>query len=56
MKLESLLSRLEQIKTAEENGQFFDLSEGYVEKLIIQALLDYLGNAKIEEAVNEIPF
>jgi hypothetical protein len=56
MKLDSLLARLNQIKAAEENGEFGDFEPDHVSKVIIQALIEYLNNPKIEEAINEISF
>lgn len=56
MKLESLLNQLEQIRVEYEGHDFEEYSEGYRGKVIIQKLLDYIGNPKIEEKINEIPF
>lgn len=52
MKLEFVMKQLESIRlNAEEN----ELSE-LIKIQIIGCLVDYIGNEKIREAVNEIPF
>lgn len=56
MKLSSLVNQLEQIRLRANNGEFQEFSEGYAGKVVLQLLLDYIGNPKIEEKVNEIPF
>lgn len=56
MKLESVIARLEQIRISVENNEYEDFSEGYVYMLIIQVLLDFIGNLKVEGKVNEIAF
>lgn len=56
MKLENLLAQLEQIRAEYEAHDFEEYSESYRGKVIIQKLLDYIGNPKIEEKINEIPF
>lgn len=56
MKLDGLINQLESVRLRAEQGEFQEFGEGYTEKIILQLLLDYLGNKKIEEAVNEIPF
>lgn len=56
MKLESLLHQLEQVRVEFENHDMEEYSEGYRGKVIIQKLLDYIGNPKIEEKVDEICF
>lgn len=56
MKLESALARLEQIRVGAENNEYQEFGDAYVDKLIIQLLLDFIGNKKLEEKINEIPF
>lgn len=56
MKLETLLNQLEQIRAEYEESDFEQYSESYRSKVIIQKLLDYIGNPKIEEKINEICF
>lgn len=56
MKLESLLNQLEQVRAEFEAHDFEEYSESYRGKVIIQKLLDYIGNPKIEEKVDEISF
>lgn len=56
MKLENLINQLEQIRAEYEAADFDQYSESYRGKVIIQKLLDYIGNPKVEEKVNEIPF
>lgn len=55
MKLEGLLSELERIKLRAEDANE-NLDSDLVTKVILQLLLDYINNPKVEEAVNEIPF
>jgi hypothetical protein len=53
MKLEGLLNQLEQLRAQAEIENF----EGdLVSTSIIKLLVDYIGNPKVEEAINEIPF
>lgn len=56
MKLESLLNQLEQVRAEFEAHDFEEYSESYRGKVIIQKLLDYIGNPKLEEKINEICF
>lgn len=56
MKLESLLHQLEQVRIEFEAHDFEEYSESYRGKVILQKLLDYIGNPRIEEKINEIPF
>ena len=56
MKLDALISQLETVRVRVENGEFEEFDEGYIEKVILQLLIEYIGNPKIEEAINEIPF
>jgi hypothetical protein len=56
MKLESVIARLEQIRVSAENGEYQEFSEGYTEKLIVQTLIEFIGNKKVEDKINEIPF
>lgn len=56
MKIESLIDKLEQTRLAAENGEFQEYGEGYPAKLILQLVLEYVGNKKIQEKVDEIPF
>lgn len=58
MKLDSLINQLEQVRVRAESGEFKEdgFDDGYVAKIILQLLLDYLGNKRIEEKVDEIPF
>lgn len=56
MKIESLMARLEQIRVGAENGEYQEFNEGYTEKLIVQVLIEYIGNKKVEDKINEIPF
>jgi hypothetical protein len=51
MKIESLLTRLEGIRVSAE-----DLDDGTIPFQVIDALVDYIGNEKIKEKVDEIPF
>lgn len=53
MKIDSLLARLRDIGITAEEGDFED---DYIDKLIIDVLLDYVNNDKIREAVDDIPF
>lgn len=55
MNKETLIYRLEQVrKLAEEDQQELDIP--LISKLIIDSLLDYLGNDDIRKKVDEIPF
>lgn len=56
MKLESLMAELENVRNRAETSEFQELSERYVPALIVDILVKYIGNKKVEEAVNEIPF
>lgn len=56
MKLDSLLAQLENIKAEFESSDFEQISEDHRSKIILQLLLDYINNPKVEEAVNDIPF
>lgn len=56
MKLENVLARLEQIRVDAENNEYQGFGDAYVDKLIIQSLLDFIGNKKLEEKIDEIPF
>lgn len=56
MKLDSLLAQLEQLRISVEAGDYADYSEGYVGKVILQKLIEFTGNKKIQEKVDEIPF
>ena len=56
MKLESLLNQLEQVRAEYEAHDFEEYSREYRGKVIIQKLVEYIGNPKIEEAINDIPF
>lgn len=56
MKLTDLLYRLEQVRAQQEAGAFEDFDDGYIEKVLLQLLIEYIDNPKIEEAINEIPF
>lgn len=56
MKLESLLNQLEQVRVKFEEKDMEEFSEGYRGKVILQLLIDFIGNKKIEEKINEICF
>lgn len=56
MKLESLLNQLEQVRAEFEAHDMEEYSESYRGKVIIQKLLDYIGNPKVEEKIDEICF
>lgn len=56
MKLDSLLNQLEQIRLEFERADMEEINEGHRGKIIIQKLLDYIGNPKIEEKIDEICF
>lgn len=53
MNLPTLLAKLRELSTVAEEGEFED---DYIDKLIIDALLDYINNDKIREAIDDIPF
>lgn len=53
MKLESLLNRLDNLRAAAENDEF---QREVMTHLIIVDLLEYIGNPKVSEAVDEIIF
>lgn len=54
MNLESLLKRLDQIHLDAENDEAPEL--GLTHTAVIMALVEYIGNKKVEEKINEIPF
>jgi hypothetical protein len=59
MKLESLLAQLELIRLEADTSKDFDDREGtdlYFSKKVILTLINYVGNQKVEEAINDIPF
>lgn len=56
MKLDSLLKQLENTRVSFETEDFEAIPETLRGKILIQLLLDYIGNPKIEEKINEIPF
>jgi hypothetical protein len=53
MKLENALRMLGEIKEIAENEDF---DKGLISMSILCILLDYIGNDKIKEAVDDIPF
>jgi hypothetical protein len=53
MKVEQVLSQLGRIRIDSENN---DVDHEIVARAILQLLIEYIGNKKIEEAINDIPF
>lgn len=55
MKLEECISMLERVRLMADDGQD-GLDHDAVVLNIIHILVQYIGNPKVEEKVNEIPF
>lgn len=56
MKLESLLARLEQTKVEFNEKDMEQLNEMMRRDAIILLLVEYIGNPKIEEKINDLVF
>jgi hypothetical protein len=58
MKIETLLYKLEDVRVKAETDEFdtFADKNAFIAKVILQLLLEYLNNPRIEEAVNDISF
>jgi len=56
MKLDGLLQNLENVRLQSEAGSLKEFGEGYTALVILQLLVDFIGNKKIQEKIDEISF